>query len=186
MGYKIPMGGITEMEVWSWDGRKNHPETPLPRVPSHIQQPNADTIAYASKILLTRPWYSSLLWSYASAWQIQKWMLTVIYWMEHRAPKEGARKSTQGSKGVCNPIGGITIWTNQYPTELVSLAAYVAEDGPSQPSVGGEVLGLVKIICLSTGECQGQEAGVGGLGSRVGGWYRGLSDSIWNVNEESI
>jgi hypothetical protein len=41
--------------------------------------------------------------------------------------------------------------------------------------MGGEALGLVKIICPSTGECQGQEAGVGGLGSRVGGWYRGLS-----------
>jgi hypothetical protein len=33
--------------------------------------------------------------------------------------------------------------------------------------VGGEALGLVKIICLIKGEHQGQEAGVGGLGSRV-------------------
>jgi hypothetical protein len=32
----------------------------------------------------------------------------------------------------------------------------------------GEALGLVKIICPSTGECLGQEAGVGGLGSRAG------------------
>ena len=39
---------------------------------------------------------------------------------------------------------------------------------------GGEALGLVKIICPSIGECQGQEVGVGGLGSRVGGGYRGL------------
>jgi hypothetical protein len=31
-----------------------------------------------------------------------------------------------------------------------------------------EALGLVKIIWPSTGECQGQEAGVGGLGSRAG------------------
>jgi hypothetical protein len=29
------------------------------------------------------PWQSS-------AWQIQKWMLTAIYWMEHRAPNEAA------------------------------------------------------------------------------------------------
>ena len=29
-------------------------------------------------------------------------MLTVIYWMEHRAPKEGARESTQEAKGVCS------------------------------------------------------------------------------------
>jgi hypothetical protein len=42
--------------------------------------------------------------------------------------------------------------------------------------MGGEALGLAKIICPSTGECQGEEAGVGGLGGRVcGGGYRGLS-----------
>jgi hypothetical protein len=46
---------------------------------------------------------------YASAWQIQKWMLTVIYWMEHRVPNGRARESTQGAEGVCNPIGGTTI-----------------------------------------------------------------------------
>jgi hypothetical protein len=38
----------------------------------------------------------------------------------------------------------------------------------------GEVLGLAKIICPSTREYQVQEAGVGGLGSRMGGGYRGL------------
>jgi hypothetical protein len=42
--------------------------------------------------------------------------------------------------------------------------------------MGGEALGLVKIICPSTGECQHQEAGVGVLGSRVEGGYRGISD----------
>jgi hypothetical protein len=47
---------------------------------------------------------------------------------------------------------------------------------PSWPSMGGEALGLVKIICPSTGECQSQEVGVCGLGSRAGeGGYRGLS-----------
>jgi hypothetical protein len=40
--------------------------------------------------------------------------------------------------------------------------------------MGGEAFSLAKIICPSTGECQGQVAGVGGLGSRVGGGYRGL------------
>jgi hypothetical protein len=35
--------------------------------------------------------------------------LTVIYWMEHRALNEGAKESTPGAKGVCNPIGGTTI-----------------------------------------------------------------------------
>ena len=42
-------------------------------------------------------------------------ILTVSYWMEHRAPNGGARESTQGAEGVCNPIGGTTISTNQYP-----------------------------------------------------------------------
>jgi hypothetical protein len=54
-------------------------------------------------------WYSCLLRGYASAWQTQKWMLTVIYWMEHRAPNGGAREITQGAKGICNTIGGTTI-----------------------------------------------------------------------------
>jgi hypothetical protein len=40
--------------------------------------------------------------------------------------------------------------------------------------MGGEALGLVKIICPIIGVCQGQEVGVGGLGSRVGGGCRGF------------
>jgi hypothetical protein len=44
-----------------------------------------------------------------SAWQIQKWMLTVIYWMDHRVPNERVRESTHGAEGVYNPIGGTTI-----------------------------------------------------------------------------
>ena len=34
--------------------------------------------------------------------------------------------------------------------------------------MGGESLGLEKIICPSIGECQDQEVGVGELGSREG------------------
>jgi hypothetical protein len=29
--------------------------------------------------------------------------------MDHWAPNGGARESTQGAKGICNPIGGTTI-----------------------------------------------------------------------------
>jgi hypothetical protein len=36
-------------------------------------------------------------------------------------------------------------------------------------------LGLANFTCPSTGEHQGQEVGVGGQGSRVGGGYRELS-----------
>jgi hypothetical protein len=32
--------------------------------------------------------------------------------------------------------------------------------------MGEEALGPVKVLCPSTGECQGQEVGVGGLVSR--------------------
>jgi hypothetical protein len=43
---------------------------------------------------------------------------------------------------------------------------------PSRSSMGGEVLGPLKILCPSIRECQGQEWGVGGLKSR--GW--GIGD----------
>jgi hypothetical protein len=39
--------------------------------------------------------------------------------------------------------------------------------------MGEEDLSLVKIICLSTRECQGQETGVGILWTMEGGGYRG-------------
>jgi hypothetical protein len=35
--------------------------------------------------------------------------VTVSYGMDHRAPNGGARESTQGAKGVYNPIGGTII-----------------------------------------------------------------------------
>jgi hypothetical protein len=42
----------------------------------------------------------------------------------------------------------------------------------------GEALGPVKVLCPIIGECQGQEAGMGGLGSRgrrerIGDFWRG-------------
>jgi hypothetical protein len=57
---------------------------------------------------------------------------------------------------------------------------------PHQPSLGREALGLEKIICPSIGECWGQEAGMGVLGSRVGEGIGSFGDSIGNVNEENI
>jgi hypothetical protein len=157
----------------------DHLETATPGDPSHNQPPNTDTIAYASKILLKGPWYSCLLWGYASAWQTQKWMLTVSYWMEHRAPNGGARESTQGAKGVCNPMFWTSMWTNQYPLELVSLAAYVLEDGLVGHQWEERPLVLANFICLSKGECQVQEVGgVGEWGECMGDFW----DSIWNGN----
>jgi hypothetical protein len=54
------------------------------------------------------------------------------------------------------------------PPELVSLAAYVAEDGLVGHHWEERPLGLTNFVCPSTGELQGQEVGVGGYGSRAG------------------
>ena len=59
--------------------------------------------------------------------------------------------------------------------ELVSLAAYVAEDGLIGHHWEQRPLGIANFICLSTGERQGQEVGVGGQESSEGGGYRELS-----------
>jgi hypothetical protein len=83
--------------------------------------------------------------------------------MEHRAPNGGARESTQGAKGVCNPIGGTTIWSNQYPQSLC-LAAEVVEDGLVGHHWEERPLGLANFMCPSTEECQCQEEGVGDRG----------------------
>jgi hypothetical protein len=46
--------------------------------------------------------------------------------------------------------------------ELVSLAAYVAEDGLVGNHWEERALGIANFICPSSGECQGQEMGVDG------------------------
>ena len=56
-------------------------------------------------------------------------MLTVSYWMDQRAPNGGPRESTQGAKGIFNPIGGPQYELTSIPSEPLSLAAYISEDG---------------------------------------------------------
>jgi hypothetical protein len=56
---------------------------------------------------------------------------------------------------------------------LMALAAYGSRGWLIESSMGGEALGPVKVLCSSIGECQGQEAGVGGLGNRERGEERG-------------
>jgi hypothetical protein len=48
------------------------------------------------------------------------------------------------------------------PPELISIAAYVAEDGLIGHHREERPLGIANFICPSTGERQGQEVGVGG------------------------
>jgi hypothetical protein len=57
--------------------------------------------------------------------------------------------------------------------ELVSLAAYESEDGLVGHQWKKRPIGCVNFICPSTGERQGQEAGVGGYGSGLG--------SVWGT-----
>jgi hypothetical protein len=51
----------------------------------------------------------------------------------------------------------------------MSLAAYVSEDGLVSHHWKERRVGLANFICLSTGEHQGQEVGVGEEGSVGGG-----------------
>jgi hypothetical protein len=39
----------------------------------------------------------------------RQYSLVYLKTVQNRTPNEGAIKSTQGAKGVCNPIGGTTI-----------------------------------------------------------------------------
>jgi hypothetical protein len=55
------------------------------------------------------------------------------------------------------------------PPELLSLAAYVTEDGLVGHLWKERPIGLANVICLSTGECLGQEVGVSGCGGVGGG-----------------
>ena len=68
------------------------------------------------------------------------------------------------------------------PPELVSLAAYVSENGLTGHQWKERPIGLANFICLSTGERQGQEVGVGGQGSGAEG-MGDFWDSTGNVNE---
>jgi hypothetical protein len=69
--------------------------------------------------------------------------------------------------------------------ELLSLAAYVSEDGLVSHHWKERPIRLANFICPSTGERQGQKGGVGGSG--IGGVGMGeFWDSIGNVKEENI
>jgi hypothetical protein len=87
-------------------------------------------------------------------------MLTVSYWMEHRAPNGGARESIQGAKGSA------TLYVQHYEListpELLTLAAYVSKDGLVGHHWKERPIGHANFICPSTGECQGQKMGMAG------------------------
>jgi hypothetical protein len=56
--------------------------------------------------------------------------------------------------------------------ELLTIAAYVTEDGLVGHHWKERPIGLANFICPSTGECQGQKEWVGrGIGGRVWGTF---------------
>jgi hypothetical protein len=64
----------------------------------------------------------------------------------------------------------------------MSLAAYVSEDGLFGHQLKERPIGLTDIICLSTGECKGQEMG---RGVREGEGMGDFWDNIGKENEEN-
>ena len=70
----------------------------------------------------------------------------------------------------------------------MSLATYVSEDDLVGHQWKERPIGLANFICLSTGERQGQEVGMGGGEWGEGSREEGLGDfwgSIGNINEEN-
>jgi hypothetical protein len=61
IGNKTPLEGVTETKFGAVTKKMDHLETAISRDPSYNLLPNADTIAYTSKILLKGPRYSCLL-----------------------------------------------------------------------------------------------------------------------------
>ena len=70
-------------------------------LPPYPLPPPAHQLTHSCFLALAR--YSCLLKGSASAWHIQKWMLTAVHWTEPRVPYEGARESFQGAEGSAAP-----------------------------------------------------------------------------------
>jgi hypothetical protein len=96
-------------------------------------------------------------------------MITVSYWMGHTAPNGGAREITQGAKGNCNPIGGTTIGTNQYPGALVSSCICIKR-WPSWPSLEREAHWTCKLYMPQYRGTPGPKRGSGWVGDGGWGW----------------
>jgi hypothetical protein len=110
-GNKLPMEGVTEPKF----GAETEGTTiqGLPHLGIHsINNHQTQTLWQMPTRACWQEPDIVLLRGSASAWQIQKWMLTIIYWTEHKVLNGGAREYTQGAEGVWSPIGGISIKTS--------------------------------------------------------------------------
>jgi hypothetical protein len=106
----------------------------------------------------------------------------ILLWSRARVHNGGARESTQGAKGICNPIGGSTLWTNQYPGALDSSCICIKR-WPSRPSLERETHWTCKLYMPQNRGIPGPKRGSGWVGE----WrWVGMGDfwySIGNVNE---
>jgi hypothetical protein len=94
-------------------------------------------------------------------------MLTGNHLTEHGLSNGGIRQRTKGAERVYNTIGRTTVSSNE-TTQSSSThggthgSIHICTRGwPCQASIGGEVLGPVKVHCPSVGKCQGRKSGVG-------------------------
>jgi hypothetical protein len=161
MGNKILTRGDTETKCGAETEEKAIQRLPA-LDPFHIEVPKPRHYCECQDVFTDR----SLLRGSASAWQIQT---------EHRLPSRGVRERTEGAEGVCSPIEGTTISTNQTPQSSQGLnhqpkgtpggtcdsSCICSRGWFCRTSMGGKTLGPVKAACPSVGESQGREAGVG-------------------------
>jgi hypothetical protein len=111
-------------------------------------------------------------------------MLAANYWTEHGVPNEGIGEGTEGTEGVCSPMGGATVSTGQTPPPPapgdwitnqrvyregpMAPAIYVAEDSLVGHQWEERPLGLRGLIpqCRGMSRREGIEC-VGGWGSTL-------------------
>jgi hypothetical protein len=131
----------------------------------HLEIPPINNHQKPDTILIP-PWACQKEPDIAVSWETlpvsDKYVFPAIHWTEHRVPNEGARGSTQGAEGICSPIGGTTIWTNQYLQISLGLkhqpkethggthgSSCICSRGcPFGSSMRGETLGSVKFYAL--------------------------------------
>jgi hypothetical protein len=100
MGNKIPIEGVTELKFRAKIGGKAIQRLPHLGIHPIYNQQTQTLLHMPERFFWQDPDIALSCESVPNAFKIQKWMPTIMYWMDHRAPNEGARESTQGAKGV--------------------------------------------------------------------------------------
>jgi hypothetical protein len=100
-------------------------------------------------------------------------MLTVSYWMDHRAPNGGARESTQGAKGIYKRKVEQQYELTNTPPPRDSVSSYICiRRWPSWPSVEREAHWACKLYMPQYRGMPGPRSGSGWVGKWRG--YGGL------------